>query len=62
MGRVVQLAQEGRHAGLPPRDKSNGKEGWVHEKSHTAFISSGNGIYGPRGWNMDTEDDFTENK
>lgn len=42
--------------------KSNGKEGWVHEKSHTAFISSGNGIYGPRGWNMDTEDDFTENK
>ena len=42
--------------------KSNGKEGWVHEKSHTAFISSGNGIYGPRGWETEKEDDFTENK
>jgi len=42
--------------------KSNGKEGWVHEKSHTAFISSGNGIYGPRGWETEEEDIFTENR
>ena len=38
--------------------KSSGKPGWVDEKTHSAFISSGNGIYGPRGWGE--EDDFTE--
>lgn len=37
---------------------SSGKKGWVDEKEHTAFISSGNGIYGPRGWGE--TDDFTE--
>lgn len=30
--------------------KAGGKPGWVDEESHTAFISSGNGIYGPRGF------------
>ena len=40
--------------------KTNGKEGWVDEQTRTAFISSGNGIYGPRGWGE--PDDFTENK
>ena len=30
--------------------KAGGKEGWVDEGSHTAFISAGNGIYGPNGW------------
>lgn len=40
--------------------KTNGKVGWQHEKSHTAFISSGNGIYGPRGWGE--SDTFTENQ
>jgi len=40
--------------------KAGGKEGWVDEKTYSAFISSGNGIYGPRGWNE--EDDDTENK
>lgn len=40
--------------------KTNGKDGWVDEKTHSAFISSGNGIYGPRAWGVD--DDFTENK
>ena len=29
--------------------KAGGKPGWVDEKTHSAFISSGNGIYGPRG-------------
>ena len=40
--------------------KTNGKDGWVDEKTHSAFISSGNGIYGPRAWGE--PDDFTENK
>lgn len=30
--------------------KAGGKPGWVDEKSHTAFIGSGNGVYGPRGF------------
>ena len=30
--------------------KAGGKPGWVDEKTHSAFISSGNGIYGPRGF------------
>ena len=38
--------------------KAGGKEGWVDEKTYSAFISSGNGIYGPRGWGV--EDDDTE--
>lgn len=36
---------------------AGGKPGWVDEESHTAFISSGNGIYGPRGWGVDDEDE-----
>lgn len=38
--------------------KAGGSKGWVHEKSRTAFISSGNGIYGPRGFGI--ADDYTE--
>ena len=30
--------------------KAGGSPGWVDEKTHSAFISSGNGIYGPRGF------------
>lgn len=41
--------------------KTAGKEGWVDEQTYSAFISSGNGIYGPRAWS-DEEDGFTENK
>ena len=40
--------------------KSGGKKGWQDESTHTAFISSGNGIYGPRGWGEG--DNFTENQ
>ena len=36
--------------------KAGGAPGWVDEASHTAFISSGNGIYGPRGFG-ETDDD-----
>ena len=34
-----------------------GRPGWVDEASHSAFISSGNGIYGPRGWGVADEDE-----
>lgn len=37
--------------------KAGGKEGWVDEKSYTGFISSGNGIYGPRGWGVQDTDE-----
>ena len=37
--------------------KAGGKKGWVDEVSHTAFISSGNGIYGPRGWGEEDDDE-----
>ncbi len=40
--------------------KAGGKQGWQDETTHTAFISSGNGIYGPRGWGEG--DNYTENK
>ena len=36
--------------------RAGGSPGWVDEASHTAFISSGNGIYGPRGWGVEDED------
>lgn len=38
--------------------KAGGSKGWVDAKSYSAFISSGNGIYGPRGFGI--ADDFTE--
>ncbi len=38
--------------------KAGGKKGWVDEETHSAFISSGNGIYGPRGFGI--VDDYTE--
>lgn len=37
--------------------KAGGSKGWVDEKSHSAFISSGNGIYGPRGFGVADEDE-----
>ena len=38
--------------------KAGGKEGWVDELTHTAFISARNGIYGPHGWGgYDEQDD-----
>ena len=37
--------------------KAGGKPGWVDEKTHTAFISSGNGIYGPRGFGVEDNDE-----
>ena len=37
--------------------KAGGKKGWVDEASHTAFISSGNGIYGPRGFGEVDDDE-----
>ncbi len=36
--------------------KVGGQPGWVDEATHSAFISSGNGIYGPRGFGV-TDDD-----
>ena len=36
---------------------AGGKPGWVDEETHSAFISSGNGIYGPRGWGVEDEDE-----
>lgn len=38
--------------------KAGGKPGWVDEDTHSAFISSGNGIYGPRGFGI--ADEYTE--
>ena len=40
--------------------RAGGKVGWQDEGTHTAFISSGNGIYGPRGWGE--SDNYTENQ
>ena len=37
--------------------KAGGQAGWVDEKSHSAFISSGNGIYGPRGFGISDDDE-----
>ena len=37
--------------------KAGGKPGWVDETSHSAFISSGNGIYGPRGFGVADDDE-----
>ena len=37
--------------------RAGGSPGWVDEATYTAFISSGNGIYGPRGWGVDDEDE-----
>lgn len=37
--------------------RAGGSPGWVHEESHTAFISSGNGIYGPRGFGIADDDE-----
>jgi hypothetical protein len=37
---------------------AGGKKGWVDEQTHSAFISSGTGIYGPRGFGVG--DDYTE--
>ena len=37
---------------------AGGKQGWVDKDTYSAFISSGNGIYGPRGFGVG--DDFTE--
>lgn len=36
---------------------AGGKPGWVDEATYSAFISSGNGIYGPRGWGVEDEDE-----
>ena len=38
--------------------RAGGKRGWVDEETHSAFISSGNGIYGPRGFGI-SDDDVT---
>ena len=38
--------------------KAGGKKGWVDQQTYSAFISSGNGIYGPRGFGI--ADDYTE--
>ena len=38
--------------------KSGGAKGWVDKQTYSAFISSGNGIYGPRGFGI-TDDDET---
>ena len=37
--------------------RAGGAKGWVDEKTHSAFISSGNGIYGPRGFGVADEDE-----
>ncbi len=37
--------------------KAGGKPGWVDEATHSAFISSGNGIYGPRGFGIADDDE-----
>ncbi len=37
---------------------AGGKKGWVDKDTYSAFISSGNGIYGPRGFGI--ADDYTE--
>ena len=37
--------------------KAGGKPGWVDEKTYSAFISSGNGIYGPRGFGVADNDE-----
>ena len=37
---------------------AGGKKGWVDADTYSAFISSGNGIYGPRGFGI--ADDYTE--
>ena len=37
--------------------KAGGTPGWVDEETHTAFISSGNGIYGPRGFGESDDDE-----
>ena len=36
--------------------KTGGTTGWIDEETHMAFISLGNGIYGPRGFG-DSDDD-----
>ena len=37
--------------------RAGGKKGWVDEQTYSAFISSGNGIYGPRGFGIDDDDE-----
>ena len=37
--------------------RAGGKKGWVDEQTHSAFISSGNGIYGPRGFGIADDDE-----
>ena len=37
--------------------KAGGKPGWVDKSTRSAFISSGNGIYGPRGFGVDDDDE-----
>ena len=37
--------------------RAGGKKGWVDERTYSAFISSGNGIYGPRGFGIDDDDE-----
>ncbi len=37
--------------------RAGGAKGWVDEKTHSAFISSGNGIYGPRGFGAVDDDE-----
>ncbi len=36
---------------------AGGKPGWVDKRTHSAFISSGNGIYGPRGFGIADDDE-----
>lgn len=35
---------------------AGGKKGWVDRQTYSAFISSGNGIYGPRGFGIGDDD------
>ena len=37
--------------------KSGGAKGWVDKQTYSAFISSGNGIYGPRGFGIADDDE-----
>lgn len=37
--------------------KAGGAPGWVDEETHSAFICSGNGIYGPRGFGENDDDE-----
>jgi len=40
--------------------KAGGSPGWVDARTHSAFISSGNGIYGPRGFGVADNDEPRE--